>query len=451
MFKNKFLIIGVIVLFFGILITTAIISFRQRVEVASFKPVTLEYWGVWEEPSDIRILTDAYSSRHPLVTIKYRSFRAEEYRNKLLEGWATDQGPDIFMIPSNWIREYQKFTTPMPSIMQVPAQILQGTIKQEVVDIVQTYSGYTPKNIRDLYLDVVYRDVVIDDQVFGLPMSVDTMALFYNRSLLINSGIPLPATTWTDIVNQAAKISKLDQTENLLQSAVALGSTNNIPNAFDIISLLMMQSGVQMERGNTVYFGGQSNSLNAINFYLSFSQPNTISYSWNDKQSSALDVFTAGKLAYFLGYSYHIPTITKTNPKLDYDILPVPQLEGSNRPVTYANYWVNVVAKKSQYHELAWQFIKEITAAETVKTYLDETQRTTALLSLVESQKANVNIEPFARLLLQSTNWYNGYDFPTAQKIFLDMIDDLKLGEEPSATIINSAVNRISQTYRSSR
>lgn len=447
MFKNKFLIIGVIlIILLGITIAT-IKSLENRARIASFKPVTLEYWGVWEQPEDIAVLTRAYHDRHPLISINYRTFTADEYANELIKAWAQDKGPDIFMIPNTWIREYQQYSQPMPATMAVPVQYVQGTLKKEVVTKLVDYAGYNPKNIKDLYLDVVYRDVIDNNAIYGLPYSVDTMALFYNRSLLQANGIAEPAKTWTEVVQQAAKISKLNPDNSFTQSAIALGTATNVPNAFDIVSLLMTQVGVTMSTENRVNFGQDKRALSALEFYTSFARPNTTVYSWNDEQPNALDAFTSGRLAYFLGYTFHAPLIKRTNPNLDWDVVPVPQAEGATTPSTYANYWVNAVAKKSKHASLAWQAVYEMTQAENVKPFLDRGGRTTALRSLVGKQQEDLVIGPFAKNLLAAQSWYRGYNYRLAQQYFFDMITTITNGGNPTQAL-QTAEGKIQQTYQ---
>lgn len=448
---KRILIIGIVIVIVGAIIAASVYGYRRTQQVASFAPITLEYWGVYEDPQDIQILTDAYSLRHPKVTIKYRSFRPEEYRQKLLEAWARDQGPDVFMIPNTWLREYQKYISPMPAKMDVPAQVVEGLFKPELVDVVQTHKGYLPQDIRNNYLDVVYQDVVIDGQVYGLPNNMDTMVLYYNRELLQNNGIPQPAKTWNDVVNHVAKMSRINQSGDLIQSGIALGETNNIPNAFDILSLLMVQVGIDMEANDRVIFADDQRSIEAINFFLGFSNANTTVYSWNEDQANAIDLFTAGKLGYFLGYGYHADIISATNPTLDWDVAPVPQAQNASLDITYANYWVNVVPQKTEHTEVAWQFVKRITSAELAKDYLDKTKKTTALLSLVEAQKNDPAIAPFADNLLTARSWYRGYNFPVASELFLKMVDDISAGKNTPTILMETAQNQITQTLRKPR
>ena len=448
MFKNKYVIISLIVIFLLIVGGATAYQWYKGSKVVAFKPATLEFWGVWEDPDVIKDVISSYRSRHPQVTINYRSFRPEEYSQKLLEAWALDKGPDIFMIPNASVRQYLAYSTPMPVSMQVPTQRIEGTVKKQTINEMTTYTGYTSKNIKDTFLPVVYDDVVIDNQIYALPFSVDTMALFYNRDLLQKSDLAEPATTWDEIVTQVGKISRRNEEDQLIQSGIALGTTNNIPNAFDIISLLMMQIGVPMENQGTVAFAKNPDSLTALRFFGGFAQPTTAVYSWNVEMGDALDMFTAGKLAYFLGYNYNVQQIKDANPKLDWDVVPVPQAQGSENPVTYANYWVAAVANKSKSKGVAWQFIQEMTNKNNVLDYLTATKKTTALRSLIKEQESDPTLGAFVSNLLQAKSWYHGYNFTLAQKYFLTMVNNLQTAEDSKIkNLLSEAERQIQQTY----
>jgi len=451
-----------ILIVLAIAFITAGIGCRTGSGVRDFPNVTLEYWGVFESAADIQKLTAPYSARHPKISIRYRNFREDEYKQKMVEAWALGQGPDLFMIPATKIREFQKFITPMPASMDAPVEYEKGTIKKEIITEIKTYSGYTTKQIRDTFLDTIFNDIIINNQIYGLPFSVDMFAVYYNRDILKNNNIALAATNWQELISQASQISKLDSDGKLVESTIALGTTNNIPNAIDIISTLMMQVGIEMGNAAGPQFQNNEESLNAIQFYSSFAQEGLQNYSWNSDMINALDSFTAGKTAYFIGYPYHARLIRDANPKIDWDVIPMFKPSNTDIIPTYTNYWVTVVAnpqKSSDLEktkaELAWQFLSETTKAQNVRAFLNNpnNRRTTALKALIEEQQKDPVIGPFAQNLLNAKTWYRGYNFDLAEKYFLEMVDTVNSTETVDGAdanpqlSINAGSARILQTY----
>ncbi|MEK7584473.1 MAG: extracellular solute-binding protein [Patescibacteria group bacterium] len=454
--KSKLSLLILLALFF---VLTGL-GCKTSKEAAQFPDLTLEYWGVFEDSGAIKSLTNPYSRRHPKIRLSYTKLREDEYDDRMLKGWALGEGPDLFMIPNTRIREFLEFITPMPTTMQAPVMIEQGTIKKETIEKVETYTGYTTRQLRDTFLDVVYDDVVINNQIYALPYSIDTLSVFYNRDILRANNIALPAGNWSELIEQAKIISKLDANDNLVQSTIALGTTENVPAAFDIMSTLMMQVGVEMSDARGARFQSNPESLSAIQFYLSFAQKGLQNYSWNDKMPNALEAFTSGKLAYFIGYPYHKQLIQETNPNLDFDIIPMFAPENAGTLPNYASYWVTVVAKppdnaaqiEKKKAEVAWQYLFESTQARNVRPFLNNTAnpRTTALRALVDEQKSDFALGPFAQNLLNARSWYRGYDYEFAEKTFLDMIDQVKNALSTNVSplgFIGAAGDLISQSY----
>ena len=65
--------------------------------------------------------------------------------------------------------------------------------------------------VRDLFVDVVSKDVILEDnKIYGLPLSVDTLAMFYNKDLLNNAGISEAPKYWNREFLQTVK--KIKQT-----------------------------------------------------------------------------------------------------------------------------------------------------------------------------------------------------------------------------------------------
>ena len=418
-----------------------------------YEPVTLEYWGVWDTPDQLKALIADYQTNHPTVKVNYKNFRYEEYERKLLEAWADDRGPDIFAIPSTWIKNYQPRIVPMPDTYKMPVYELQGTIKEELVTVLKTFRGLSPQDIKNQYVGVVYDDVVIDNKVYGLPYYLDTLATFYNIDLLTKAGIAEPIDDFFDLVEQAPRLTKATDSNKIIQSAVALGGTYNIPRFFDIFSSIMLQNGVNAEGDKFRPLSDQDSATRlaqAFNFYTDFARPGKASYSWNADTEDALEMFASGRLAYFFGYSYHADELRSRNLQFDWDIKNFPQTRGAQGTKYYADYWINVVAKKSKHPATAWNFIQSTAAIDKVPIYLNANKRPTALRALIDSQLNDYEISTFASQVLTASNWYNGYNIALAEQYTAEIIDGLVSGElvmDKEATPLSLFVNKINQTY----
>ncbi len=435
------------------------------------KGVTLNYWRVWDGSDDFAEIIASYSRRHPYVTIKYKKLRYDEFEQELIEAFATDRGPDIFSIHNTWMYGYQArgLLSPMPpeTVMTVPE--VKGSLKKEVYWNKIKNKSPSLNQIRNDFVDTVYNDIVINykdektnvssPRVFGLPLSVDTLAMFYNKDLFNNAGITSPPEFWNrEFQQDVKKLTKQNNKGEIIQSGVALGGSDNIERSTDILSALMMQNGAQMMQGSSIAFHrrpmGESRDYNpgidALRFYSDFANPAKEVYSWNSNLENSLDLFIANKLAMMFGYSYMLPIIKSQAPKLNFSVTALPQIEGNPQSINFANYWVEVVSNKCKNKDAAWDFIKFITTnKKAVKSYLDKTQRPTALRSLIDEQIEEEIITPFVNSILTAKSWYRGNDAVTAEKILNDMIDKVVNNQNTITEAVNIAAQKVQQTIKS--
>lgn len=427
--------------------------------------VELEIWRVFDDDDTFDDIVDAYRATHPNVKIEYREWRFEEYEDELVRAIAEGRGPDIFSVHNTWTREYQDLMEPMPDTITTQAQETRGTVRKEVVVVEREEKTMSLRELSSTFVEQVEYDVVLsyqpdedeapEDRIFALPLSVDSLALFYNRDLLDAAGIAEPPTTWSEFQDDVIALTTYDSSGEIEQSGGALGTSRNVERATDIVSLLMMQNGSQMtdERGRVTFHEvskdtpeGVYPSYDAVAFYTDFANPTKEVYTWNNTYDSSYEAFANGETAFFLGYSYHIPLIRTAAPKLNFAVSPVPQIEGG-RKVNYANYWVETVAKSSEKIDWAWDFLLFATDEEQVPSYLQEAQKPTALRSLISSQLDDEWIGPFASQVLTAESWYQGYDVDAADEALKDLIDEVLAGVEDPEDRMTSTALRVRQTY----
>lgn len=426
---------------------------------AAMEPVTLTYWRVFDDSDAFDEIINKYRALHPYVKIEYRKLRYEEYENELLNALAEDRGPDIFSVQSTWLKKYQTKLAPLPEKISMVYPITSSGIKKEVTYQKREEKAWTSKDVRNLFVDVVAKDVILDDgKIYGLPLSVDTLAMYYNKDLFNNAGISQVPAYWNrEFLQNIKKLTKQDISKNISQSGAALGGSTNINRYADILMVLMMQSGATIiDDGGKVVFnssitsasGGYNPGVDALRFYSDFANPNKESYTWNKDLDNSLALFMNGKLAIMFGYSYDLATIKTQAPKLNFDVAKLPQIEG-NPPtnINVANYWVESVSKKSAHIDEAWDFVQFIAKEEQVKTYLEKTGRPTALRSLIEIQRGDENIGVFAEQLLTARNWYRGQNIKAAEDAVAEMIERAFADTEGRLQeIVNDGAAKIQQT-----
>jgi len=433
------------------------------------QPVTLKFWSVYDEGDAINKLAQSYQAVHPNVLIEFRRLRSDEYENAVTTALAEDKGPDIMSLHNDWMTRWQPRLIPMPYVLNLAFRELQGSIKKDYVWVMRKVPGMSVKQLQNDFADGVAGDVVIPtsqgdpklplvDRIYGLPLSMDTMVMYFNRDMLNNAGIAEPAIHWQEFQDHVKKITKLDEVGTIIRAGAAIGTAANVERSADILSLLMMQNGASMTdptsgvaafdrfpaemAGRALPPGGE-----ALVFYTDFANPEKEVYTWNDKMPNSMEAFVQGQVAYFFGYAYHLPQIRLLNPELNFGVAAFPQIQG-NKPVNFANYWVEAVSKKTKYPDEAWDFVQFITQAQQAQQYLAEVKLPTALRSLVNAQLEDLDLSVFASQVLSAKNWYHGNDATAVESVFSDMVGEQLSGQADTVRILELGATKVNQTIK---
>ncbi|MFA6429450.1 MAG: extracellular solute-binding protein [Patescibacteria group bacterium] len=438
-------------------------------EVAELsKRTDLTIWAVIDDQDVYGPLLASYRRLHPNVNFTYRRLRLEEYEDALVQALAEDRGPDIFLVHNDWVGKYLSKIVPMPATTKIATQTIVGTVQKEMVWVASDEPTMLIRDFKSDYADVVQRDLLrmtnvgtpekplYQERPMGLATTVDTLALYYNKDLMNAAGIPNPPETWTQFLENVKKLTKVDSAGVIRQSGAAMGLASNVERYTDILSVLMMQNGAEMstESGEPAYqilpaslegIRDVPPSWQAVQFYTDFANQTKEAYTWNASMPNSLDAFIQGRTAYFLGYSYHLPQIRASAPKLNFGTSKLPQIEGN--PIrNYANYWVWVVSKKSKSQDYAWNFLNYAVSAENLPTVLTATKRPSARKSLLSSQLNDEDVGVFASQVLTARSWYHGANPKAVDDAFAELINNVVNGTLPIAEAVNFSVDKIGQT-----
>lgn len=432
----------------------------SKQQQAATQPITLEYWTVFDDVDALQTQIDKYKADRPYLTINLKQLRVDELYPRLLEALAEDRGPDIISVRNKWISFYK------PKLATMPASVSDTTVRTEktAVGSKTTVSGSTQNlpsitQIEKEYVQAVKKDVVMDGNIYGLPLSLENMAIYYNKDLLDRAGIAEAPKNWKEFQAAVEKLVKIDKASGkILQSGTALGTGNNISGFEDILYILFKQSGIDLiNKDGAVNFNNTSGNINndaiaVLNFYTDFANQTRSTYSWNEDMEMALDRFINGSVAFFFGYSYHAPVIQARSPQLNVAVLPMLQLN-PEEPINVANYWIQSVTEKSKHKNEAWGLVNYLTHSGATKEYIEKSGRPSALRAYVAKQLDDPNLQPFVSQALVSDSWYHGNDYETTVRAMADMVHQWLLPapqvgreQEWKKEIINRAAAKISQT-----
>jgi multiple sugar transport system substrate-binding protein len=423
--KIFYVLVGIIV----VAVFFTVILVLRNVGGSIAKPVTLQFWGVFDDHNAFDKAIKDFKTLNPTIDVKYQEFTYENYQQSLINALAAGNGPDIIMVQNTWLAQHGDKLAPMPA------------------GIPDTKKPFTVQDFKDQFVDVAYNDFVYSNQIYAMPLYVDTLALYYNKDLFNSAGITRPPQTWQEVNQDVPLLTKLNNQNNITQSAFALGTSRNINRSIDILMDLMIQSGTQMTSSDNkaatfdASIQGQPVGQIALKYYTDFANARSPSYTWNDAQHYSVDAFTEGTLAMMADYAHEAAVIRSKAPRLNFAIAPMPQAS-LNDIRNFASYWGVGVTSKSTHINEAWKFVDYLASKDGATAYLNATNRPSARRDLIDLQRNDPDVGVFAVQALTARDWFQ-VDSVATEGIFADMIDDVVLNRSSIPDALSRAASRV--------
>lgn len=322
-----------------------------------------------------------------------------------------------------------------PDLLVIPDDI---AIRQSNYLLKTPYATLPIRTILDTYIPVVdsYRD---NEGVFGLPVLVDPIILYYNRTLFTNAGIPNPPKTWDEYTNDIKLLTKKNAKLDIEVSGGALGTYDNVNHAKDILSMMMMQRGdsiisrdadsnLRVTLGSVKGTSKTNAAEESLAYYTGFANPTNIDiYTWNGSYDQARNIFASGKLAMYIGYTSELFNLQSKNPNLDFDVAMIPQVVGSQAQVTLGHSYGVVVAKNSLNAANAYSVWNLLTNQNYVALASSEVNLSPSRRDLLVNMPSVYYGPIFYKSALISRIWNDPNENATSQ-IFRDMIGSVNSG-----------------------
>ncbi|MBP6881179.1 MAG: carbohydrate ABC transporter substrate-binding protein [Candidatus Pacebacteria bacterium] len=290
---------------------------------------SVEIWGSLPSKGIDSIIYSLNEGSKQFTGVTYRYVRPEEFSDKLTTALADGQGPDAVLISH-----------------------------EELVSVRQRIQPFSfpLRDFKDLYVDGA-SIFALQDGIYGYPIAVDPLMMYWNRNILTTEGYLDAPKTWEGLVNDVfPKLIRRDFDRTVHRSVVAMGEYGNVRNAFGIVSMLLVQQGskgvsesadgkysVLLNQADT-----DSSPLQATaDFYTRFSRPSNALYSWNRAFAEDRQQFLSEDLVFYFGYGSEAGQLERLNPNLNFDIAEVPQGEAASLRRTYGKFYALSLLKAS--------------------------------------------------------------------------------------------------------
>ena len=417
------------IIFIGVFIFAAVVGviiFASYTNSSNNSAVKATIWGT-ETEGDFKNLMAVVDPQKKAMDLVYVQKNADTFETEFVNALAEGNGPDIVLIDDSKLFSWKAKLQPL-SFKTLP----QRTFTDTFVDSANIF--------------------VTTDGVYALPLNVDPLVMYWNKTMFSDAGIVLPPKTWQELTSEIPKLTERTDRSEIIRSAVALGESSNIDHSKEILVNLMLQGGnnlIQFDTTTNRYVStadtpsslGVNVFEGVTNFYTSFSNPNNERYSWNKSIVRSRDAFVAGNLAVYFGYASEYPILQRKNPNLNFDVAVMPQ--DADRPseiqaTSYAKINALALVKQSRNQAAAASMIIQLIASNTQKELTKITNLPSARRDLLSvSDGTNAYTDVFAKATMQSKTWYDPN--PTAtDSIFRDLIDNITTGKVSSGEARNT-------------
>jgi ABC-type glycerol-3-phosphate transport system substrate-binding protein len=390
-------------------------------------PAQAVLWGTLPQETVTKVLSD-FSLENPNVfSVTYKEIPEESFDAELVEALASGTGPDIVILPQDLIVRHRN------KVQSIP------------------FDSYSERDFRDTFIDGA--DIFLEtDGIIGLPFSVDPLVLYFNRALLANASISQPPHYWDELEGMTPKLSKIDESLAIHQSAVPFGEFSNVAHAEELLATLIMQA------GNPILAYGQSNTLkvviadpfgkpippaeSALRFYTEFSNPSKSLYTWNRALPVSDDAFVAGKLAFYPGFASELKTLRSRNPNLNFDVTRLPQIRDADVQRTFGRLYGVAIMKNSPRITDAFRVAGALSNASIASLWSERTDFPPVRRDLL----AQVPSDAFGPVFYESAIISHAFLDPDpqgTQSVFSQMISDVTSGRSQVGRAVRDASARL--------
>lgn len=404
----------------------------------------LQIWTA-QEPEFVEALAREFVSRSrtPGLQTYVISFDSdEELQRYALEKMAEGLGPDILFTEGDWIAKNTKKLVPL-----------------------EQDEAYSVGNFRKTFVHAAAESMISGGNIYGMPMAVDTLGIFYNEEHLIDrlNNRNTPAPTWYEFKEDTADLTKTDNSlDRFAVSGAAMGRADNINYGVDILENLMLQLGVTFfdaEQGTArfasssgVMSDGKKTNLGeeALRYYTSFADPRYKHFSWNEDivaptaEGRDFLPFLRGETSMVFGYTRDLDrmkSLAKEMGKGDLNALIaeenirvgfLPQFEDPEKSHTRSvigKVWAFAVPRGAQQSAISWAFLKFAGKKDNAVSFHEVSQLPTARLDLISEQADAPDIGIFVRQAKFAKPNFLPLDRAQFESEFADLITQINVGK----------------------
>jgi len=225
-----------------------------------------------------------------------------------------------------------------------------------------------------------WNEAVYSGKVYGIPVSVDDRALFYNKDLLRRAGLvdehgePRPPRDWDELKEYAVRLTEYDEKGNLR----VVGFAPQYGNSW-LYMYGWMNGGRFMSPDGTRCTLNSPEIVEALQYmvdvYDAIGGYAKVQAFQAGFQGGELDPFIQGKIAMKIDGSWQMQFLAAYGKELDFGVAPPPlpkkELAKGRKTVTWNGGWAFAIPVNAHHKEAAWDFIRFMTSDRAFLIWLE--------------------------------------------------------------------------------
>ncbi|TDD72598.1 sugar ABC transporter substrate-binding protein [Jiangella aurantiaca] len=349
------------------------------------------------------------------VTVNMQKYQWDDLRTRLLSDLASGNPPDLVEESGGWVQEF--------------ATTGDALSLQEYVDADGEEMGFPedwqPKTIsRNSY----------EGEVYGIQLHLTCTMLLYNRAMLDAAGVEVP-TTWDDFLDAATRLTG----DGVYGFALNQDRSYSWP--------WLLQNGVRYydpDGGDLLV--PRDKAIEALQFQADLVHRHQVAPvpTPGTDYSGPQKLLSAGRAAMILTGPWDLAPIQQTSPDLNLGVAPA--LANDVQATVQAGTSV-FIPRKAKNPDLAWDFIKRITALDVEKAATEEAGMLMPRLSWAEDPvvQENERYAAFAEGFAYAVDYtedlrLTGKSGEINEQLYNTLYQDVVMNNTPAETAVDTFV-----------
>lgn len=369
-------------------------------------------------------LVSSFEKANPNIKIQMKTIPYSDYEVRLRTEIATGTPPDIMAIDSPTLALYAN----AGSLLSIDSYMKsEGSIED--------------------FPTSTLRGLSYNDQIYLAPIAESSIALFYNKHVLKEAGIPFPSSnpneplTWDEVIEIAKKVTNPEKGIMGIDPGQGFGE-GEAPAYFKMPFLWQFGADVLSPDATTAsgYLDSEK-AIEALQLYQDFYHEQGVA-----SVEMGTNDFINGKLAMTVLGSWTLKDFERNEDFTlgeDFGVAPLPK---GVYQVSPNGGWALGISSQSKYPNEAWKFIKYVTGYEGMKKYVTITSDLPARYSVVKDipelnqYPLNIFIE---QTLRYSQNRPVTPAYPVVSNAIRVLFEDIGIGGKDVHISAKEAVDKI--------